>query len=217
MATFPPLPPPTAPLRTGPPWEHDGPAVQRFIDTARGVLMDPRAFFAQMRREGGLGAPLVYALIGAVIGSAATIIYQFGMIGLGGAPGGYGDAGAGLGSLFLVPIFAMLGLFVGSGIYHVLLTALSGANYPFETTFRVVAYVLGTVYLFLLIPVCGGLIGGILAVVHSIVGLATAHETTTGKAAGAVLIPVVVCCGLGLLVFGAAILAAIFGAAALGR
>jgi hypothetical protein len=217
MATFPPIPPPAAPLRTGPPWEHEGPAVQRFTDTVRGVLMDPRRFFTEMRREGGLGPPLVYALIGAVIGSAATVIYQFGMIGIGGGPGTYGDAGMGLASLFWVPIFALLGLFIGSALYHVLLVALSGANYPFETTFRVVAYVLGTVYLFLLIPVCGGLIGGILAVVHSIIGLAAAQETTTGKAAGAVLIPVVVCCAAGLLFFGAAVIAAIMAGVAASR
>jgi hypothetical protein len=212
MATFPPLPPPPAPLRTGPPWEHDGPAVQRFIDTARGVIMDPRRFFAEMRREGGLGAPLVYALIGALIGSAATMIYQFGMVGIGGSPWAAGDPGAGLGSLFVIPLFAVLGLFIGAGIYHVLLMALSGANYPFETTFRVVAYVLGTVYLFLLIPICGGIVASILAVVHSIIGLAAAQETTTGKAAGAVLIPVVVCCAIGVL-FWAAVMALIFGAA----
>jgi hypothetical protein len=212
MATFPPLPPPDAPLRTGPPWEHEGPAVQRFVDTVRGVLMDPRTFFAEMRREGGLGPPLIFALIGVLVGSAATIIYQFGFIGLGGSPFGYADPG-GLAVLVVMPIFAVIALFIAAGLYHVLLVALSGANYPFETTFRVVAYVAGAVYLFLLIPLCGGIIAGILSIVHSIIGLATAQETTTGKAAGAVLIPVVVCCGFVLLFWAATIMAVIFGAA----
>ena len=60
-------------------------------------------------------------------------------------------------------------------------------------------------------PLCGGVIGGIWALVIVIIGLAAAHEIPTGKAAAAVLIPIVVCCVL-VLVFYAAIVALVFGA-----
>jgi hypothetical protein len=60
--TFPPTippPPPPAGGRTGPPWEQTGPAIQRYIDTVKGVLLDPATTFRNLRREGGLGAPIV--------------------------------------------------------------------------------------------------------------------------------------------------------------
>ena len=44
-------------------------SLQSFIDTAKGALTDPVATFAQMRREGGLGPPLIYYIIGLLIGT----------------------------------------------------------------------------------------------------------------------------------------------------
>ena len=65
---------------------------------------------------------------------------------------------------------------------------------------RVEAYAVGTVGLFSLIPVCGGLIGGIWGLVVVIIGLAEAHEISRGTAAAAVLIPWALCClGIGVL------------------
>ena len=49
------------------------------------VLLEPAAFFRTMIREGGIGAPLVYAIIGVVIGSLGSLITRvvspFGMLG----------------------------------------------------------------------------------------------------------------------------------------
>jgi hypothetical protein len=70
-----------------------------------------------------------------------------------------------------------------------------GAKKPFETTFRVVCFSSGSTYLLSMIPVCGGLIGGVWNIVLECIGLARAHETDTGKAVMAVLLPIIVCCG----------------------
>jgi hypothetical protein len=74
-----------------------------------------------------------------------------------------------------------------------------GANKPFEATFRVLAFSQGSTGPLQIIPLCGGLIAGVWALVVNCIGLARAHETSTGRATLAVLLPVIVCCGGGLL------------------
>jgi hypothetical protein len=79
-----------------------------------------------------------------------------------------------------------------------------GLKYPYETTFRATAYAHGSALPLSFIPFCGGLIGGIWGIVVLIIGLAQMQETTIGKAAAAVLVPIVLCCGLAF-VFAATI------------
>jgi hypothetical protein len=57
----------------------------------------------------------------------------------------------------------------------------------------------------MIVPFCGGLISGIWGLVAECIGLARAHETDTGRAVLAVFLPLIVCCGGGIL------LAIIFG------
>lgn len=71
---------------------------------------------------------------------------------------------------------------------------------------RVAAYANGSTALWNLVPVCGGLIGGIWTIVITVIGISRAHEISTGKALAAVLVPVVTCC----LLFAAAVMAAFF-------
>jgi hypothetical protein len=219
-SSFPVPPPPVPPSRSGPPWEQPGaPPLQRFVDTAKGVLLDPATTFGQMRREGGLGAPLAYYLIGMFIGIAGMLVWH--LLGIGaGMPGGFGRhemAGAAMGLGFLLvglPICYAIGLFLGSLITHLLLMLFGGQKYPYETTFRTVAYAQGSVLPLMVVPFCGGLIAGIWALICLIVGLTQMHETTTGKAAAAVLVPIVICCGLAVLFAGA--IMAMIGVAAAG-
>jgi hypothetical protein len=52
-----------------------------------------------------------------------------------------------------------------------------------------------------MIPICGGFIAGVWALVCNCIGLARAHDTDTGRAALAIFLPVIVCCG-GVLLIG---------------
>jgi hypothetical protein len=209
-SAFPPAPPPPpSSLRLGPPWENEGPPLQRFIDTMKGVLIDPMNTFANVRREGGLQAPLIYYLIGAMVAVAGAIIWHF--LGFGGAmmmPGRGAAAGAAMGLGFLIiglPICYVIGIFLGSLILHFLLMLFGGQKFPYETTFRAVAYAHGSSAPLSFIPFCGGLIGGIWGLVVLIIGLAQMQETTIGKSAAAVLVPIVLCCGLAV-VFAATVM-----------
>ena len=215
----PPLPPAHDDGRTGPVWEQPGPIGSRFLETVRGVLLDPTAFYRTMRRSAGLGPPLTFGIAGTLIGSLIGSLYQLMFMSAG---TGFGDVTAGeaaFASLFssgciviVVPVFAVLGMFVGAAIYHVMLLLLGAARQPFETTMRVVAYAMGATSVLQIIPICGSVLAVVWSIVVYIIGLAQAHEIPTGKAAAAVLIPIAVCCVLTAL-FYAALLAVFLGAA----
>ena len=102
--------------------------------------------------------------------------------------------------IILVPLFLVIFLFIWSGLAHLCLMIVGGANQPFETTFRVFAFTQGSAGPLQIIPLCGGLISGVWAIVCNCIGLARAHETDTGRAVLAVFLPLIVCCGGGVLI-----------------
>ena len=197
---------PAAP-RSGLPWDERQTKglLNALIETLQMVLSRPVAAFTAMKREGGLGEPLLYAIIGGTFGGVFALTYNFALRSF--TP--FGDRHNALAHLFgglswifllvLTPLFVVIGVFVASAILHVCLMIVGGAKQSFETTFRVVCFAEGSVSPLLVIPVCGGLIVGIWKVILYCIGLARAHETDTGRAVIAVLLPLVVCCGAFLL------------------
>jgi len=204
------IPEATAP-RTGLPWEHrqERGFFNAFVETLVMVLTKPGEAFTVMKREGGLGEPLIYALIGGCLGGIVSIIFSLGLQSLGFFADRHDTfaamAGMGAGSaafIVLVPLFIIIGLFIGSAIVHLCLMLVGGANQPFETTFRVVAFSQGSAGPLQMIPVCGGMISGVWTLVCNCIGLARAHNTDTGRVVLAVFLPLIVCCGaVMLLVF----------------
>jgi hypothetical protein len=98
---------------------------------------------------------------------------------------------------------AAIGPFVSAGICHLMLMMLGGANYGYETTYRAVAYVAGTINLLLLLP-CGpfiALVATITGIVYQIIAISRMQEISGGKASAAVLLPAVICCACGVGVF----------------
>src|SRR6266536_3706067 len=193
----------TRPTRSGLPWDERQTKglLNAFIETLQMVLRKPVAAFTAMQRQGGLGEPLLYAIIGGTFGGVFAINYNFALRSV----GSFGDRhGAmehlfgGIGWIFLLvltPLFVAIGMFVVSAILHVCLMIVKGAKQSFETTFRVVCFAEGSASPLLVIPFCGGVITGIWKIVLYCIGLARAHETDTGRAVIAVLLPLIVCCG----------------------
>jgi hypothetical protein len=119
---------------------------------------------------------------------------------------GFGMGRNGLGALFgmgfmsifliiFIPVLVVIGVFIGSAITHVCLMIVGGAKQPFETTLRVLSFGNGSAHLLNIVPVCGGILALVAALIISSIGLARAHETDTWRAVVAVLLPMVVCCG----------------------
>jgi hypothetical protein len=191
--------------RTGPPWENKERLgfFTAIWETIKGVLINPTQTFAEMRTEGGIGTPILYAIILGSIGGIIGIIWQ-GLMSTMSFMVTQEIAKYAANVVYLVlmaifmPLIVAVGLFISSGIVHVCLIIVGGANKGFETTFRVFAYTNGSVALFQIIPFCGGIVGGIWGLVCNIIGLKEAHETTTGKAVLAILLPAIFfifCCG----------------------
>ena len=199
----------TAPAaRSGLPWDQ---RQQRglfaaFVETLQMVLSRPSEAFTAMKREGGLGEPLIYAVIGGSAGLVIYFIYNFAFQSLGMMASQNNPlthlVGTGIAGIFLIicaPILVVIGIFINAAILHVCLMIVGGAKQSFETTFRVVCFEAGSVYPLMIVPFCGGLIAAVWGIVVRCIGIARAHETDTGRAVLAVLLPVIICCGGGLL------------------
>jgi hypothetical protein len=189
--------------RTGLPWEHrqERGFFNAFIETLTMVLTRPAEAFSVMKREGGMGEPLIYALIGGCLGGIVSALFSLGFQSIGlfsdknNSLAAMTGMGIGFGSIILVPLGIVIFLFIWSGLAHLCLMIFGGANQSFETTFRVFAFTQGSAGPLQIIPLCGGLISGIWAIVCNCIGLARVQETDTGRAVLAVLSPLIVCCG----------------------
>ncbi|MDH3815087.1 MAG: YIP1 family protein [Acidobacteriota bacterium] len=198
-------PPPAAPTAAAPiPWEDPArtSTFERFVETVKLLATRPGEAFAGMPTAGGIGSPLLYAIVVGWIGIAIAVVWNMLFQGMwipfmGGGEeaaimAGFTAAWA-VGLIILAPIFVIIGVFIGAAILHLMLMIVGGAYNGFEATVRVVCYA-QTAQLAGIIPFCGGLISMVWAIILYVIGLATAHRTTQGKAALAVLLPVVLCC-----------------------
>jgi hypothetical protein len=180
------------------------------IETTKQVLTGPTDFFRRMPVAGGVGSPLLYAVIVGYLGVLVSTVYSAVFMLMGGAArgafGAFGDrpevarmleAFSGWGGIIAQVLFApfgiVIGLFVSTAITHVMLMLLDGASQGFEATFRVRSYATAASVL-AIVPFCGGAIGGIWSLVLCIIGLAEAQRIPVWKAALAVLLPIVLCC-----------------------
>jgi len=203
--------------RNGPAWEQRQQLGfwRALVDTVKAVLTLPVQCFSTMKREGGIGSPflfwLVTAGVGAVVSQLYGLIIQGAMAGAQAAQAPSSQAAAilqmqtamGASALFIGPIIMIIFLFLWAGLVHLCLMMLKGANQPFETTFRTMAYSLGATGVFSIIPMCGGYIAGIWGIVAMCIGLGPAHGTTTGKGVGATLLSLLFCAVVcGVIIFG---------------
>jgi hypothetical protein len=190
--------------------------IPSFVQTVREILFNPVNFFRSIRREGDFLNPLIFAIICAlitgVIGGILRLIFTLVR------GGGFGGAlGSLIANIIFIPIGTAIGLFIGAGIYHLLvLLIIRPSHAGYEATFRVVAYaaVLQLLSWLAFIPILGIVVAIAIAiynVVLTVIGIREMHATTTGRAVAVVLIPVVVI-GILVAIVGVAIAAIILAA-----
>src|SRR2546423_12181296 len=168
-----------------------------WFDTVSLLITKPSEAFTLMRPWGGLVFRLLFGLIGGCTGSIVSILFQGLVRSIPGFAGRddifhyFGVSHLAFIIIYAVlsPLLVIIGLFIGSGILHLCLMLVGGANRSFETTFRVVCFAGGAANLFSMIPMCGGLIAAVYQVLLNCLGLSRAHQTTTGKALPAVFSP----------------------------
>ena len=217
--TFAPAPP--API----PWEQPGyPMIKGLFETIGLFFTSPREAYRRMPLTSDLVRPLLYYValgwVGVAIGQFWELLLRS-MLPMESMFGGkmgemLGGGGLAQSLVFIViaPILLVVALFIWAGIVHLLLLLLGGASAGFLATVRVLCYA-GTTQLLGFVPVCGGIVGAIWGIVLDIIGLSEAHKTTTGKAALAVLLPLLLCCVcavIGIVFMGAGIASLVQGA-----
>jgi hypothetical protein len=202
-------PPPAAPTEQRPPipWEDTARAgvIERFVETIKLLATAPGEAFARMPVVGGVGQPLLFGIVVAWVGIAISSVWSLifsGMslpfldsdqLGLAGAVMGMSTAVT-VAIVFLAPIITIIVVFIEAAILHLMLMLVGGANKGFEASARVCSYA-QTSQLAQAIPFCGGLISLVWSLILLIFGLSEAHQTSRGKAAVAVILPLVLCCG----------------------
>lgn len=208
--------------RDGPAWERREQLgmVKAGWETIKAVMLQPSEAFATMKREGGVGAPLLFVVIVGTISGIVGLLYEYlfnlglaslipAMAGPNAAAATKMSTGYFLGMAIFMPVLIAIVMFMGAGFQHLALMICGGAKQPYETTFRTYCYSSGSVYILQLVPVFGAIVGGIWGLVCTCIGLSKTHEISIGRAVLAVFLPMLVCGCLAGLVF-----VAIFGAAA---
>ena len=134
-----------------------------FIKESKETLLNPKAYFSTMKTSGGMGEPVLKALIYSVV--AGIIVFLWGILGIGGQAGIFG-AGIGAMALIWTIIGAMIGLFIGA-VVVLIISAICKGNTDFEACLRVVSS------LMVLFPISAvlGFITGLSPVVGAIIGL----------------------------------------------
>lgn len=183
------------------------------VETTQKILVSPVRFFSEMPVSGGLGSPLLYALLVGYASLVVASVYDFVFQMVAGSrhfPGlgpefervlafGRGH-GAIVVRLIIGPVVIVVQVFLLAGVFHLALLLVGGGRRGFEATLRVMAYA-GAAGLWAVVPVCGGVL---FSPVHYLVligiGFAKAHQIGGGRAVAAVLLPLllVCCCCLGL-------------------
>jgi hypothetical protein len=187
-----------------------------FVSTVREVLFDPIGFFRRLPPRGWSLNPVVFALICALISAPLAILaasfdplVEEGvpsmldpLIALVAQPGGSVVAVVVLvlTILILVPALALLVLYIGAAIYHILVRIfVRPTDSDFQATLRVVAYT-SAIDLLTWIPVVG-ILASLYGLYLAFVGIREIHGTTTGRALAVISLPIVFFVALTVLPF----------------
>jgi hypothetical protein len=182
-------------------WEGGGGFISAFFKTVKESLFSPVQFFRNNAVGKGYWPALIYGLIVGVIGWGVSMVWQwhffsrwFPVQSLPAVP--Y--------NLHLVvmtmalPFLGVISVFFGSVVTHICLLIVGGNRSGFRTTFRVVCYSYSG-QLFFIIPFIGSTVGSIYTLVLTIIGVREGHGISTGRAVLAVLFPLILAVGLGIL------------------
>jgi hypothetical protein len=172
-----------------------------FSQTWSDSVFRPAEFFRRAPKTGNLGAALLYAILIVTTSGLLSIFWQYLFWD---TFSNWEDLESILGQeisrnilgvwALLLPLFAIISLFISSFIFHLCLMIAGSSKNGYEATLRGLCYSYGP-NLFVLIPFCGGLIAGGWIFVLMIIGWRELHESTTGRVLFAALLPFIVCCG----------------------
>lgn len=136
-----------------------------FIKESKDSLVNPKAYFASMKTEGGLGEPIIKALIYGTVAGIIGLIWS--LLHVSAAVGGMFGSAVGITVLLFAIIFSVIGVFIGAVIV-LIISAIAGGKTDFEPCMRVSAA------LMVLMPISAffGFAGSIHYLLGSLISLA---------------------------------------------
>lgn len=176
------------------PWESGGGFFWAYIRTTREALFSPTRFFKKVAAGEGYWSPLIYGIISGIIGFGASMVYQWLFFSAFIPPQVHAFIPYNLIlilSLVGIPFMSAFSIFIGSAITHLCLMIVGGNKKGFAATFRAISYSF-CAHLFDIVPFIGSFVGSIYMIVLIIIGVREGHGISTGKAALAVLLPVLI-------------------------
>lgn len=216
---LPPEPPPyvpailpqasAAPGRDGPAWEHRDSigGISAALQTAFSLLRSPDRAFAGMKRLSDWPGPFCYALFLWEIAFYANLAYLIAACRMNEARwplilfrSDYIALGAVVFTYFFIPFLFAMSVLVNSLLIHFFLWLAGGATQPFQSTYRVVCYCLGTSAVLQIIPVVGPAAASVINLVLLIAGISRMHDISRGRASLA-LAPLILFTALVLLMW----------------
>lgn len=190
------------PVCTEPAWERREEVgfLSALYQTIKMVLLAPNITFSKLRTTGGMLIPLLYYVIMTSFSFTITMLFQLpqilknpSLLGPQLATFSQHAIIAGFFGLILIsPFIFIIGILFSSAVTHLSLKIIKGAQEPFEATFRVFCYALGSVAIFQILPFLGGIIGAIWGVVAYFIGLKKVHALSGARTSFAILISVAI-------------------------
>ncbi len=174
-------------------WENRGSLglLGAYVHTVSRCLTAPTHFFTKLPLDLGYWSPTLFGGVSAGVPAAFTVVCLELLMGRASILDlGYLTILAGI-TVIITIALAFIGLFIWSALVHGSLMVLRGAYSDFQSTFRVVSYSCAP-QLCAAIPVIGVFAGNVWGLYLSGVGLRETHKTSTGKAFGAVAMPLAV-------------------------
>lgn len=194
--------------------------VAAYWETLKRVAAEPGAFFRTVR-IGETGSAVLFGVVAMTLGTWVSAVYGWAasaswmgvmrqvmermprrseidpaiIEGLAARAGAMGFVA----QIIAAPLVSLVAIYVFAGIVHLFLLVFRGAGRGFDATITAVGYAAG-LFLFQVLPLCGGLIALVWALVATIAGIGETQRCGAGKAAAATLAPfaLVVCCACGL-------------------
>ena len=181
-------------------WEGQG-FFRAFIRTTREVLFTPGRFFKRTASEEGTWPSLLYGIICGTVSLFGAFFWQwliFTQLTSFGRVRAFPYTLTIVAITIAIPFVVLAAIVLGTLVTHLCLMIVGGNRQGFQTTMRVVSYSFAG-HLFGIIPIIGNTIGGVYALILTILGVKEGHGISMGRAVLAVLLPLIAMVGLFIL------------------
>lgn len=162
--------------------------MQEWFDMSKQVVFEPKTFFDETETHEGYGYAIKFAVTSGVIFSVLSMLVSLVQSVAVGTVAPKELMMLALGPV-LSPIFAVIGLMLGTAVFHALIYLLGGRGT--HKTADIVAYTSAVQAFFGWIPIVN-IFAGLYGLYLYIIGFKDVHDLSTARAAVAVLVPVFV-------------------------